>query len=371
MKKVLVLYTSIGMGHKYIAQNIAYHLERAGYEVLLHDILQVQKGVLVDFGTWLHSFINRRLPFVWRWLYFSDLVKFIGYHLRVPLAKANSKNLFYIVKDFQPDVILSTQTTGSAATASLIEQKKFSGKFVVAFSDFHLHKFWLYPYVDLYLANIEEQKQEMMKLGIEENKIAVCGITLKPKSVVDKNVVKEKLGVSQDQRLIIFGSGSLGIGFDEKLLFDYLTALTEQNEKIFVAVMCGKNQELKSKLDKLNLKNVLPLGFYENPTELYQTAELLVTKPGGLTISEALQSGIKILVTHTLPGQEEPNYEYLLERKLIYAKPAPLSSDNLVKRTLEVLDLSPTDETEFTTQITQSGHEGEIVISAINRLFNL
>jgi hypothetical protein len=103
---------------------------------------------------WHHSFINRRLPFVWRWLYFSNLVNFISLPLRVPLAKGNSQNLERIVNEFQPDCILSTQTTASAATASLIEQKKFTGKFIIAFSDFHLHKFWLYPQADFYLANI-------------------------------------------------------------------------------------------------------------------------------------------------------------------------------------------------------------------------
>lgn len=370
MKKILVLYTSVGLGHKYIAQNIAYYLEKAGHEVLLHDILQVQEGALVNFGIWLHSFINRRLPFIWRWLYFSKLVNWIGEPLRVPLAKGNSENLFQIAKQFNPDAILSTQTTGSAATASLIERKKYSGKFIVAFSDFHLHKFWLYPYVDLYLANIEEQKQEMLQLGVPEDKIVVCGITLKPQQPIDKNEIKNKLGVPAENKLVIFGSGSLGIGFDFELLKKYLQQLVEQNSNISVAVMCGKNADMKNQLDLLNFPNVVPLGFYDNPTELYQTADLLVTKPGGLTTAEALQSGIKILVTHTLPGQEEPNYDYLLQRKLIYSKPRALTPETLVARTLEVMNLIEPRETEACNKITQFGTEGQTVISAVNKVLN-
>jgi processive 1,2-diacylglycerol beta-glucosyltransferase len=370
MKKILILYTSVGLGHKYIAINLAYHLERAGYKVLLHDILQVQEGALVSFGVWLHSFINRRIPFVWRWLYFSKLVNYIGAPLRVPLAKSNSDNLYEIVKQFEPDCILSTQTTGSAATASLIEQKKFTRKFIIAFSDFHLHKFWLYPYVDLYLVNIEEQKQEMLELGIQADRIVVCGTTLKPQIQINRDTIKDKLGVPLENKLIIFGSGSLGIGFDFELLREYLQQIVSKDSNISVAVMCGKNETLKNKLDKLSLPNTIPLGFYDNPTELYQSADLLVTKPGGLTIAEALQSGIKILVTHTLPGQEEPNYDYLLAKKLIYSKPEPLIPETLVNKTFEVLSSPNLRETEACNQITQLGKEGEVVISAVNKMFN-
>lgn len=369
MKKILVLYTSIGLGHKYIAENIAYHLEQAGYEVLLHDILTVQKGLLVDVGTWLHSFINRRLPFIWRWLYFSKLVNAIGLPLRIKLAKGNSENLERIVNQFNPDAILSTQTTGSAATAALIEQKKFHGKFIVAFSDFHLHKFWLYPYVDMYLANIVEQKQQMMQLGISENQIAVCGITLKPRQDIDRNKVREKLGVLPEQTLVIFGSGSLGIGFDYNLLGSYLEQLINTRPDIVVAVMCGKNEKLRSSLVAARLHNIIPLGFYSNPVELYHSAELLVTKPGGLTTTEALQAGIKILVTHTLPGQEEPNYDYLLERNLIFSKPQPLTAEKLVEQTIRVLASSQLVNEDARQAIIQSGIEGQAVVAAINSLW--
>ncbi len=374
MKKILILYTSVGMGHKYIADNIAYHLQQEGYEILLHDILQVQQGIMVDFGVWLHSFINRRLPFIWRWLYFSNIVNMIGLPLRVPLAKGNSEKLFEVVKTFSPDAILATQTTGSAATAALIEQKKFNGKFIIAFSDYHLHKFWLYDQADIYLANIEEQKQEMIKLGIPENKIVVCGITLRPKVLANQDQIRDTLHVSKDNQLVIFASGSLGIGFDFDLLADYLHRLTVASSQTFVVVMCGKNEVFKTQVDKLGLPRVKALGFYQNPSELFQVADVLVTKPGGLTIAEALQAGIKIQITYTLPGQEEPNYEYLIEKGLVNPMPKPLTAQTLCEATVKILK-SQTEsreadsETINSYQITQLGNEGKVLKQAINHLF--
>ncbi len=368
-KKILILYTSVGLGHKFIAENIGYHLTQAGYNVLLHDILKVQEGLLSKFGIWLHSFVNRRLPFVWRWLYFSELVNFVGRPLRVPTARANSENLYKIVEEFKPDMILSTQTTGSAATAALINQKKFSGTFVIAFSDYHLHKFWLYEEADFYLANTTDQKLEMIQLGIQENKIAVCGITLKPLTVVSQSDLRFKLNIPPSNKIMIFGSGSLGIGFDYNLLKQFLMKANVV-PNLTTVVLCGKNTELLKRLISLNFNHILPLGFYDNPSELYQIADLLVSKPGGLTVAEALQAGCPILITHTLPGQEEPNYDYLLERELIYPKPQPLTAENLFNTAMEKLSAIQKSNTLESEKITQFGQEGKVLIESIENLFH-
>lgn len=368
-KKILVLYTSVGMGHKFIAQNMAYHLEQSGHTVLQHDILQVQEGVMTGFGIWMHSLVNRRYPFVWRWLYFSDLVNTIGTILRVPFAKANSENLLKIVNEFQPDLILSTQTTGSAATVALIQKKQFHGRFVIGFSDYHLHKLWLYEEADLYLANTEEQKTEMMELGVPREKIIVCGITLKPLPLVNAEELRFELQVPAGNKLLIFGSGSLGIGFEFSLLKDFLSFVNAENN-LTTIVLCGKNADLKTKLEALALPNVKPLGFFDQPTRLYQIGDLLVTKPGGLTIAEALQAGIQILVTHTLPGQEEPNYDYLLERKLIHPKPEPFTAQNLFDTSMDLLSAPLESESAEAARITQRGQEGKVLITAVENLFH-
>lgn len=368
-EKILILYTSVGLGHKFIAQNIAFHLQRDGYEVMLHDVLQLQQGWLVDFGTWLHSLINRRFPFVWRWLYFSKAVNKITLPLRVPLAKSNSQKVFEVIEEFQPQAVICTQTTASATIASLKQQGKFHGKFVIAFSDYHLHYHWLYQGVDLYLVNIEEQKQEMISLGINPEKIKVCGITLEPKPKVDALQLKHKLGIPESNQVVLVGSGSLGIGFPRQLLESYLRAMTfKPNLSIIVA--CGKNTDLRQRLESLKHPNLIVLGFTDQLKNYYQVADLFLTKPGGLTIAESLQAGTKILITHTLPGQEEPNYEYLLRHGLVYPMPKPLNLANLLKATEAALTGPNYSETNESLMITHLGEEGKVLTSAINELFH-
>lgn len=370
-KKILILYTSVGLGHKFIAENIGYHLRESEFEVQLHDILEVQEGLLVDFGKWLHKLINEKFPFIWRWLYFSNLVNFIMLPIRVPLAKSNSQNLKKIIQEFKPDCIISTQTTASATVASLIRRKVYTGKFIVAFSDYHLHKFWLYDEADLYLANIEEQKQQMIELGIDENKIVVLGITLQPLVDVNIDEVKSRLSIPEDHQVILFASGSLGTGFDFDLLVEFLSELVERQSNLTVLVACGKNQELQSKIQKLSIVNVVALNFYKPFADLLALADLVITKPGGLTIAESLQHHSKILITHTLPGQEEPNYEYLILNDLVIPKPEPLTATNLVNTVLLALPSDKKSNQIAADKITQSPNEGKILVNAVKNLFHI
>ena len=309
-KKILILHTSVGLGHKSIAENIGYYLSAAGFEVRLADIGKVQTGMFERYVTAAHQFINRRLPFVWGWLYRWG--HYVILPFRVFIAGLNYKLTKGYVDEFRPDLIITTQTTASAVIAYLKKQKLYTGKFGIAFSDFHLHPYYLYDQADCYLVNIDEQKQEMVAQGILSDKIFVCGITLKPQFAVDPSSVKQKFGILVSEKVVLVGTGSLGLGFKEKDLED-LSKL--QNVKIIF--VCGKNVKLCHDIKNLNYPNVIPLKFYQPMDELYAIADVFVGKPGGLSTAESLRWNLPLVVCYTLPGQEERNLKYLVERKLV------------------------------------------------------
>jgi len=318
MKKILILYTSVGLGHKFIAQNIGWHLEQAGFEVKLADIGQVQKGSFQKNVVGIHQFINKHLSFIWDWLY--DWGYYVVLPFRVSIAGFNSRSAKKLIEDLKPDLIITTQTTASAVVAYLKKRGYYKGLFAVAFSDYHLHDFWLYKEADFYLANIEEQKRAMIVKGVAKEKIFVCGITLKPKIVVDAGVIKSKFGVNNGQRIILIGTGSMGIGFD----MEDLRGLSElDNVKIIFA--CGKNELLKRELQSLGYPNIVPLSFYQPMDELYAVADIFVGKPGGLSTAEALRWHLPLVVSFTLPGQEKKNVEYLKKNSLIITREGKLS----------------------------------------------
>jgi processive 1,2-diacylglycerol beta-glucosyltransferase len=343
-KKVLIFYTSVGLGHKYISQNIGWHLERAGLEVLLADIGQVQSGKFEKIVVAFHQFINKYFPKVWGWLYFYG--HFLVLPFRVFIAGLNCKIAKKVIDEFQPDLIISSQTTSSAVVAYLKRKKLYKNKFAITFSDYHLHPYWLYKEADFYLANIEEQKQQMINQGISLEKIFVCGITLKPKVSVEVEKVKLKFGINLQNPTILVGAGSLGIGFN----LDDLKRLLKIPD-VNIIFVCGKNIQLYEYLKKLNLKNLIPFGFFEPMAELYSLANIFIGKPGGLSTAEALQYNLPLVVTFTLPGQEELNLKYLVEKKLVIA-----GFENLVERIIFELKTG-----EFRKQLLYNQYAKQIV----------
>lgn len=301
------------MGHKSIAENIGRSFTDAGLEVRLTDVYKAQEGMLISISAKIHIFMISKAPWLWRFFYKNSLFIKLSMPFRLKIAARNYKETLKIILEFKPDVIITTQTAPSGVVAFLKQQKIFTGQFGIAFSDFHLHKYWLYDQADFYLVNIQEQKQEMLALGVPEQKIFVTGFNLKPAAVINKEVVRGKLNIALESKVILVAAGSLGIGLNYKLL----EKLVKQ-QSWHTIVVCGNNKEVTAKLaERFKQPNISILGFYKPMEELYAIANIFLTKPGGLSVAEALQKHLPMIIVSMLPGQEELNLNFLLKEKLV------------------------------------------------------
>jgi processive 1,2-diacylglycerol beta-glucosyltransferase len=345
-KKILILHTSVGLGHKTIAENIGWYLEQGGHEVRLADIGTVQKGRFERMVVMVHQFINTKVPIVWaaiyRWAHYPVLP------FRIFIAGFNYKSTKKMIDEYSPDLIITTQTAASGVIAYLKQKKLYQKQFAIAFSDYHLHPYWLYKQADFYLVNIEEQKRLMIKQGIAEKDIFVIGMALIPKMSVFIPAVKEKLGIRGDQHVLLLGSGSLGTGFKKK---DMEELLELPNTKILFA--CGKNELLYENLKNYSHshKNLIPLRFYQPMAELYAITDIFVGKPGGLSVAESLQWNLPLLVTYALPGQEEKNITYLRSKNLIMER-----KENIAAQVKEELRTH-----QFKRQLSENKFSSEII----------
>lgn len=373
-KKILILYTSVGLGHKSIAENIGYHLEQAGYQVKLHDVLQLQAGPLVNIGTVIHQFIGRRLPFLWHWLYASADHGWFGKltsSSRVKVASRNYQQTKKIVDEFQPDLVITTQTSASAIIQYLKQQNWYHGLFAIAFSDYHLHRFWLYEAADYYLVNIQEQKDEMIRLGLPADRIFVLGMTLLPRLGIDPTAVRQNLGLMPDDNVVLLTSGSLGTGLSTQWLEELEQALTQLPAKL--VIVCGKNNQLRDLLQK-KLQSAMVFGFYQPMAELYAISDIMLTKPGGLMVAEALQWHLPMLITYWLPGQEGINYDYLVQHKLLIQKPASVEPQKIVPLIAEELSHRQFRQSLISNpalvELVRLEREGQALIQAVNSMFH-
>lgn len=322
MKNILIIYTSSGHGHKKNGENIAAVLKNE-HSVDLVDLFDVEKGNLAQGGTKAYLWVLKNVPWLWNFFYTNKVFLAATLPFRRPLAGLKSKKIKAILQAKHYDMVITTQVTASAVVSYLKLKGYFNGKFGVAFSDFHLHRYWLFDNVDFYLANIPEQKQDMVALGIKPESIYICGLTMPDGRVVAKSEAKIKFGLIQEDKMILVLGGGQGLGINIALL----KQLAELNASIFV--ICGRNETLQQSLTDnfAQGKNLKIFGYIENIYDFYAAADLALTKPGGLTVVECLENYLPILVHDYIPGQEKLNYDYLLRHKLIMPCAADIKSE--------------------------------------------
>lgn len=375
-RRILILYTAHTLGHKTIAENIGYHLEQDGFEVRLADALKTEETASVSKFLWVHTFINTHMAFIWKWLYMWAYIPTMPF--RTLVAKFHAKKILAIINEYKPDVVITTQTSPSAVISYLKSKKLYNGKFGVAFSDFHFHPYWAYPGVDFYLANIPEQAAILKSKGVDPASIFICGMTLRPLvETANLTDIRASLHIPVSAKVVLVGSGSMGIRFPDSLtslIIDISNAYEGKSEECHIIVACGRNNALVSELTAQfkEHSNVHILGFYTPMQDLYSISDVFITKPGGLSVSEALREGLPLIVTHILPGQEELNLRYLSDRHLVqnlYVEP----SIEWARLVIAQLDNSHARQSLILNparvQLVEWG-KGEAVIEAVRSMFH-
>jgi processive 1,2-diacylglycerol beta-glucosyltransferase len=216
------------------------------------------------------------------------------------------KKLNDISKQFKPDVIINT----FPILASL-KIKNELGENIPVFNivtDFYVHKLWLSEEIDKFYIATDELQEELKKMNIPVEKTVVSGIPVRDAFEEAESISKlyRKYNFKRDKKIILINSGAFGVFKDIKKVCNELC----KNKTIQVAVVCGNNKIQKMKLESLGLRNLKVFGFIENIDDLYKIACCMITKSGGITLSEALAVQLPLVIIKPIPGQEKENALY-------------------------------------------------------------
>lgn len=229
-------------------------------------------------------------------------------------ARAASEGFVRYLKRFKPEVVLCTHFLPPEILGNLEDKAgaEITPKIVSVVTDFEAHALWTEPSVDLYCVAAEETKARMTARGVAPESIVVTGIPISGKfSIkVDEDAVLKRMGLRDDSPVVLVLSGGFGMG----PVAEILRELNKFQEPIQIVVVCGRNEELRRELavaERGHPTHVL--GFVNNMQELMAISSLIITKPGGLTTSEALALGRPIFILNPIPGQETANSDFLLE----------------------------------------------------------
>ncbi len=317
MRRVLVVSVKAGAGHLKAAEAVEAAFKRYQPEVEIRnvDLLDFSNDLIKYLYGKMYLDVVKAFPELYGYSYkhYESSKKFIK--PRFLIDKFNFGDFFEMIEEFDPDILVATHFISEAVLENYRRKKKKEFKVAVALTDYEFHPVWIVSNVDLYFTATEEVKSSLVFYGVSEEKIVTSGIPIHPKfsDEKDRRELFQKYGLNDRSPVVLISAGSFGVTPLGEVIGDFGTI----KEEFQITVVCGNNANLKKELEikqksEPRLKKVF--GFVDFMDELMALSDLLITKPGGITVSESIALGVPMILIEPIPGQEEANADYLVEQ---------------------------------------------------------
>ena len=310
--KILIFTSKFGMGHYRAAEALAEAIQHARPEdkILLCDFTELLFGrhrAEVIYGAY-RKFVahgSRIYNHIYRTCTGSTAKETRRGHsaLLLPIRR--------ILEESGADVILSSYSGCNGLIGDCLRRYHLSIPFITCITDIGIHGKWIDPAIDLYLAASEETRRQLLLLGIDHRKIAVTGIPVRQSfltSVKEQKTIRNagrSASSAKETRLLIMGGG-LGLLPSGEGFYDCLEAVPA----LKTTVITGRNKQLLRRLSG-RYRNVRFLPFTENISALFAESDWLFTKPGGITIFEAIHACTPMILEPAFLQQEKANGEFV------------------------------------------------------------
>lgn len=322
MKKILILYGSYGGGHLAAAKTIRSSLEqnyKDQVEVEIIDCIEYINKYINKVSTEAYKELAKKAPWMWKHVYKNAQTGALS-QISTTTNKLMSYKLNLLLQESKPDLIISTHPFATQMCAMLKQKDKINCKLATILTDYHIHAQWLvlYKYVDYFFVANDQMKIDMIMEGISSQKIFVTGIPVSERFLqkYNKQEICQELGLSPNKETILFfAGGEYGLGRNSTyMIFKVLIRLFKDLQVIAIS---GKNQKMNKKFkDLVTLTNsenrVKIFEFTDKIPEIMSVSSAVITKAGGLTITECLVSNLPMAIVNPIPGQEEENAQYLV-----------------------------------------------------------
>jgi len=301
---VLILTAPFGGGHKMAAESLKKEFLKKGANAEIFDL----------FSTSYPSFIDSFNKIYGKLFNISSIYSFFYYGIDklrnkkiMNLYKKFGYNKFKVIyEDFNPDIIINT-----FPILSVPEFKKkthINIPVINVVTDYCCHSLWLDDHIDKVYVATDDLKNKIRESDYPLDKLVVSGIPVREEFYkdMDQEIILNKYSLNKDKKIILISAGAFGLMKDLKELCLKLN----QFDNLQVVAVCGNNQELKKELDKLSLSNIKTFGYVNSIYELYKVSSLMITKPGGITLSEAAAVKLPLILYKPVEGQEMENARF-------------------------------------------------------------
>jgi processive 1,2-diacylglycerol beta-glucosyltransferase len=319
--RILVLSGSVGAGHLRAAQAVELALRRLVPDAVVRnvDVLELTNAAFRQvYGKAYLDLVNKA-PHVLGFFYdLMDQPSKSGKHradrLRLAWQRMNLKKFSKLICGEQWDLAINTHFLPAEIIAALRREGKCALPQVTVTTDFETHRLWVNSPCELFFTATAEGALYLQSWGVPAGLTRVTGIPIHPvfAEEKDRGDCLRRQGLVGDRPIVLQLSGGFGVG-PIKRIFEQLLTVERPLEIVAVA---GRNEEVRAELQAATVPerhHVKVLGFTDQIDELMAAADIVLSKPGGLTTSETLARGVAMVVVNPIPGQESRNSDYLLE----------------------------------------------------------
>lgn len=304
---LLILTASYGDGHIQVSKVLKEKFEQYGFQsVKLIDLFKEAHPLMNSITKFLYLNSGALSAYgldYYGWSYYLTRNMKHDSMLAKCLNILGIRKLMKVILQEKPDVIISTFPFGGIS-----EQLKRRGISIPTFTiltDFVLHNRWLYSIPDRFYVATEDLRREMMERGIPGDIITVSGIPIREAFYEPPQPQYD----CTDGRSVLIMAGAYGVLRDMKKITERLLSVAD----VHIHVVCGKNDKLREDLEDSFAAEprVRLYGFVDDIYRLMRRSSCIVTKAGGITLSEAIHVNVPILIFKPFPGQEKENASYL------------------------------------------------------------
>jgi len=303
---ILILTASFGMGHNSVSMAIKEQIEIVDTNVKINiaDLWEIINPKIKDFGSKMYDNLTENYPTVYNTIY--DIKKdyknniIDGIICNVHYRKLNN----YIIEE-NPKVIISTFPLCSCLVSKIKKEYNIKTNLITVITDVVDSWEWIYEGTNMYLVPSNEIKERLIAKGISKDTIIATGIPVK------RDFLNNNSNYTDKNKLLIVASGMT----TEDISYE---VLKEINNKcpLKTIIVTGRNEKLYKKLSCIEYSNIKILGFVENIDELMDESVFIVTKPGGVTLFEAISKELPLIIIDSSIGQEKGNVDYIKQNNI-------------------------------------------------------
>ncbi|MEG0074750.1 MAG: glycosyltransferase [Eubacterium sp.] len=304
-KRILILTCSHGSGHKMVSQSLKNTFDQKNCVTIIRDLFQdtnkiinrlIEKSYLLSYN--VGSSFYKKLYYDMEKDAHSDFI----YHLWM----VTQKTLLGYINEFHPDCIINTYPY---TVSSILKENHYPDIPVyTVVTDFCIPAAWEHKQTNRFYVACENVEQHLIDYGIPKDHIVKTGIPIRDAFYkhYNKQILLEKYHLDPEKQTLIICAGTYGVVKNLKQICEKVDHL----DHLQTIVICGKNKVLYKELSAIPFKQTQIFGFVSDIHELYTCGDFMVTKPGGITLSEVVTTRMPVILYKPVPGQEGENAEW-------------------------------------------------------------